>query len=327
MFVLNNPSQLNVGYVVTNVKCNGESNGSIDITASGGTPPYTYLWNDGVTTEDRNNLLAGRYNVTVTDKNGCSENTTTITVNQPSKLNVTYTATKVTCFGGNDGSINLTVTGGTPPYTFIWNDGVTTEDRDNLVANFYGVKVTDANGCSQTLKIHVHTPPHVGATYTTTPATSNKICDGSVTITGTGGRPPYTYIWQDNYNGGTRNNLCPGKYYVCVIDKANCVDTIKVIVPKATAPAGRSESPAYTFTLSPNPTKGLVQLAIHSTINENATVNLYQSNSGKLLFTTTIKLYDGLVNKQLNLSGLPGGVYELQLLTSVNSQVAKLIIE
>ncbi|MBL7795860.1 MAG: choice-of-anchor D domain-containing protein, partial [Saprospiraceae bacterium] len=143
------PTALMPSTTQVNVSCNGGSNGSIDLTVSGGTPPYTYAWGLGPITQDRTNLPAGTYTVTITDANGCSA-TTNATITQPTALIPSTTQVNVSCNGGSNGSIDLTVFGGMPPYTYDWGLGLTTQDRTNLPAGTYTVTITDANGCSAT---------------------------------------------------------------------------------------------------------------------------------------------------------------------------------
>ncbi|MDF2438982.1 MAG: C-terminal target protein, partial [Bacteroidota bacterium] len=157
--------------VVTNVSCFGGSNGAINLTPNGGTGPYTFFWlPSGPTTEDRTGLVAGTYTVQVTDVNGCTSTVNT-TVTQPtSPVSGTTVVTNVACFGGSNGAINLTPSGGTGPYTFNWlPSGPTTEDRTGLVAGTYSVQVTDVNGCTGTVNATVTQPtsPVSGTTVVT----------------------------------------------------------------------------------------------------------------------------------------------------------------
>ena len=140
---------LGVSATMTNVNCNGGTTGAINITATGGSTPYTYNWGGGITTEDRTALAAGTYSVTVTDANGCTV-TLSKTIAQPAALNLSTVLTQVSCTGGTDGAIDLTVTNGTSPYTYAWTGGVTPQDRTGLAVGTYSVTVTDANGCTAT---------------------------------------------------------------------------------------------------------------------------------------------------------------------------------
>ena len=126
---------------VTNSSCNG-CTGTVDIDVAGGTPPYTFQWADGSTTEDLSNVCAGIYVVTIVDVNGCASTSSVLV--ECTELVVQTTRTHPTCEGVCDGSINATVTGGTPPYTFNWSNGETQQTISNLCAGIYQVTVVDA---------------------------------------------------------------------------------------------------------------------------------------------------------------------------------------
>jgi len=135
-----------------NISCNGASDGSIDITVTGGTPPYTYLWNTGATTQDISGLIAGSYNVVVTDAAGKQKPGGWV-LQEAGRLSAGTTAYEypngynVSCNACYNGSINATVSGGVTPYTYAWNDGATTEDRSSIGTGNYQITVTDVNGC------------------------------------------------------------------------------------------------------------------------------------------------------------------------------------
>ncbi|MES3016346.1 MAG: SprB repeat-containing protein, partial [Bacteroidota bacterium] len=117
----------------TDVLCFGTSTGAINLTASGGTAPYSYSWSGGINTEDRSALAAGTYSVIVTDASNCTA-TTSVTITQPVAFTLNSTKTDIKCFGGTTGSIDLTVSGGIAPYSYVWSGGITTEDLSNLTA-------------------------------------------------------------------------------------------------------------------------------------------------------------------------------------------------
>ncbi|MCA0133431.1 Ig-like domain-containing protein, partial [Winogradskyella alexanderae] len=152
---------LNFESVVTDVLCRTEATGDIDITVIGGQAPFNFSWNNGATTEDLTDVIAGNYSLTITDANGCSI-TGNFTIAQPSQqLSSSRNIVNVACNGENTGSIDLSVTGGTAPYTFAWSNGETTEDISNLIAGTYNVTVTDANGCTTTNSAEVTEPDAV----------------------------------------------------------------------------------------------------------------------------------------------------------------------
>lgn len=134
----------------TDATCAGAADGSATVSATGGSSPYTYLWSDGQTTATATGLSAGTYSVTVTDASGCSS-VVNVTINEPAALSITVDGTSnPTGSSATDGSISTTVTGGTAPYTYSWDNGATTDDITGLGTGVYVLTVTDANGCTTT---------------------------------------------------------------------------------------------------------------------------------------------------------------------------------
>src|SRR5207244_1919888 len=137
-----------------NISCYGYSDGSIRDTVSGGTPPYTFQWNTGDTTQNLDFDSAGTYVVTITDANACTL-TDSITLSQPyllvsATIDCNYVGSGTSCSSYCDGTITVNVTGGVPPYSYLWNTGDSTQTIDSLCAGFYSVTVTDSNGCVTT---------------------------------------------------------------------------------------------------------------------------------------------------------------------------------
>jgi len=138
---------------VLNVKCFGSSTGAINLTVLNGTAPFSYLWSNAATSEDLSGIPAGTYSVTVTDANKCVATVNNILVLQPSAgVSANRIVTNISSYGAKDGAIDVTVTGGTPSYTFLWNTGATSEDLSGLEPGTYSVLITDANGCNTELK-------------------------------------------------------------------------------------------------------------------------------------------------------------------------------
>ena len=145
------PTAITLSTTMQDPLCNGGV-GTATVVANGGTAGYTYSWITGGTTDTEGNLVAGTYQVVVTDQNGCTSTTNAI-VAEPTVISTSSTTTNE--MTGNDGTIDLTVTGGTPGYTFAWDNGATTEDLSGLAAGDYTVMVTDANGCTFSITITV----------------------------------------------------------------------------------------------------------------------------------------------------------------------------
>ncbi len=212
------------------VACFGDATGSIDVTVTGGTSPYTYLWNDGATTQDRTGLLAGVYSVTVTDANGCTT-VTGATIAQPlAPLAATETHLNLACFGDATGSIDVSVTGGTAPYTYLWNDGATTQDRTGLVAGIYSVTVTDANGCTTVTGATITSPPQLVATESHVDVLCFGDATGSIDVSVAGGTATYTYLWADGPTTEDRSGLVAGPYSLMVTDANGCTAVVNVTI-------------------------------------------------------------------------------------------------
>ncbi|MCB0856245.1 MAG: hypothetical protein KDD63_28695, partial [Bacteroidetes bacterium] len=133
---------------VIDASCYGESTGGVNVTITGGTMPYSFLWDDGSTTEDLAGVPAGMYTGTVTDANGCELIAGPISVSEPDSISVALASVADTgCPGDSTGSIDITVSGGTSPYTFNWSNGETTEDLTGLPVGSYTGTIVDDNGC------------------------------------------------------------------------------------------------------------------------------------------------------------------------------------
>ena len=227
---------------VTNVLCKGSSTGAITISPIGGTSPYTFNWGSGVTTQNRSGLAADTYTVTVTDANSCTA-TTSATVTEPTTLTASTTQTNNACFGASTGSITLTPSGGTSPYTFNWGGGITTQNRSALAAGTYTVTVTDANSCTKTATATI-TQPAAGMTLSTN--VTNISCGsgtGSIALTINGGTSPYTFNWGGGITTQNRLGLAAGTYTVTVTDANSCTATNSATVSATT---GLTFTPSVT---------------------------------------------------------------------------------
>src|SRR6266403_1176659 len=235
----------------TNVGCFGGSTGSVTVAGSGGTPSYTYSidgTNFGVS-GTFNNLAAGSYTVTVKDANGCTT-TQPVTITQTaSTVSASISSqTNVACFGGSTGSVTVSASGGTSPYTFS-KDGVTfgaSGTFGNLAAGSYTITVKDANGCTTTQGVTITQPAAaLGASIS---SQTNVACFGnsmgSVTVAGSGGTAPYSFS-KDGVNfgaSGTFGSLAAGSYTITVKDANGCATTQPVTITQPASALGSSIS-------------------------------------------------------------------------------------
>ncbi|MFT4660059.1 MAG: gliding motility-associated-like protein [Patiriisocius sp.] len=230
-----------------NINCSGFSTGFITSVVSGGVGDYTYLWDDvdASTTPNLSAVQAGTYTVIVTDELGC-EVTQTITLTQPPFLIITLVDQMNSNCGANSGSLEVSVSGGTPNYTITWMSGGMVVGSgtmiDNLEAGFYTVNVIDFNGCIEATTFEITEPdvPLSGSSDI-----ENVSCfgadDGSVTVTGIGGyigdTGSYQYEWQDDLSTNPfRDNLGPGTYIVEITDDNGCSFFLSVTIDDPDAP-------------------------------------------------------------------------------------------
>ena len=223
--IINEPPAIVITPVITTISCNGLSDGSIDISVSNGVSPYSFTWSNGAITEDLSGLSAGTFEVIITDVNGCTA-TTVVIIDEPAPLNITTSQTDVTCNGANDGSVDLTVTGGTTPYDFSWSNGEITEDLSGLSAGTFEVIITDANGCSATTVVIIDEPAPLNITTSQTDVTCNGANDGSVDLTVTGGTTPYDFNWSNGAITEDLSGLSAGTFDVIVTDNNGCTITL-----------------------------------------------------------------------------------------------------
>ncbi len=241
---------------IDDVTINGNSDGAIYSSSTGGTPGYTYQWYNscppgtiiGQTTADASGLSIGDYSIIVSDSKGCHD-TACATITEPSTISIVETVTNTSCFTGCDGEISIVATGGVPGYTYTWYDNTNTPIGQNstvasgLCAGDYYVEVTDQNGAVQTSNTFtVGEPTQITITNTTVSdfngavISCNGQCDGIVNSVATGGTAPYTYLWNDasNQATATANNLCDGTYTVTVTDANGCIETEDITVTEPT---------------------------------------------------------------------------------------------
>lgn len=208
------------------------------VNPTGGTPPYTYLWNDSnkQTTQTAVNLKSGTYTCIITDKNGCKTEVTVIIIEPPLFI-VKIDTVHVTCFNGNDGKIVLHPSKGTAPYTFTWSPNVSSDSiAANLKAGVYTCDVKDANGVTVTITATIRQPDELTAEISGKDITCNGAKNGEAAIVAKGGTPPYTYEWSPG--GATTDkitNLPAGTYSCTVTDSHGCKITKSIIITEPAA--------------------------------------------------------------------------------------------
>ncbi|MCC9073524.1 T9SS type A sorting domain-containing protein [Flavobacterium sp. F-65] len=224
------PAKLNLTFTKGNASCNNGDDGWAEAHISGGTPPYTYEWTNGETTARIENITTNNYFVIATDAKGCVVQGS-IFVGDPKGIFTTETVTNPTCYSGNDGSIELNVTGGNLPYNFLWNTGATTKDLNNLVAGNYEVTISCTDCCVYKKKFILKDPnPIVVDLGKDRTLCNDQVLDLDVTISDDKAQ----YSWTST-NGFTSNQAKvsltkSGTYTVKVTSALGCIGEDEIII-------------------------------------------------------------------------------------------------
>jgi gliding motility-associated-like protein len=217
--------------------CFGNCNAIAFAIANGGLQPYSYNWDNADTLNFADSLCAGTHNVHITEHAGCIRNIF-FTISSPAPvLFASSTSSNPSCTGFCDGQIIVNASGGTPSYTYQWNNGQSGNTASSLCQGTYYVTAYDSHHCTKSDTITITDPTPLLLNTTATNAPCVEVCNGVATATASGSSPPYTYQWSNGYNGNPATNLCPGTYFITVTDSHLCsrIDTV-VVKDSATFP-------------------------------------------------------------------------------------------
>ncbi|MBL0343014.1 MAG: gliding motility-associated C-terminal domain-containing protein [Bacteroidetes bacterium] len=233
--IVSQPALIVVGNSITNTSC-GQANGSITANPTGGIIPYTYLWSNGFTTQSISNLSAGSYTVTVTDANLCTKVQSSNVGTSSGPVAVVDSVRNVRCNGGATGAVFITVTNGTLPYSYLWSNGVTSQDLINVVLGTYTVTVTDFNNCTFTTSATITQPAVLNDSIQVSNATCGA-ATGSATVFPYGGTSPFQFVWSTGATTATILNLNSGSYTVTITDSLGCTKQSVAVVNSIGGPS------------------------------------------------------------------------------------------
>ena len=285
---------------VQNPSCSGQSNGSVDITPSCGVPPYTFLWSNSTIGEDLVNVPAGAYSVTVTDALGNSVVASQISIVDPAPLSISSVNIKAaTCLP--NGSINISVIGGQPTYTYIWSNGAVSEDLSMLSSDEYQVTITDADGCvlvSPNYFVPFDPNPPLIEEVNVIPVTCFGAADGQASVIVDGCAPPFEFFWVENASGDTVSfnmnpkNLAGGVYTLIVVDDFGQQTSQMVTIPQ------------------PNPIAVLLDSVVHETCpdgdNGQIFISVVGGNAGGYSYA-----WNSIASTNQDPGGLSAGLYQV----------------
>lgn len=315
---VNVPSPNALELVATGLDGECGTTASAQVAVSGGTEPFEIQWSNNETGPIIFNLDSGVYGVTVTDANGCTDVDEIEVTNEFMPLDLEVEAINATCSDREDGRINVTINSGIEPYTYLWNDGVTTMDRINIGAGTYNLEITDGAGCIYVLSRTILAPTALVASYSVEQGSTNTLFD--VTVNASGGTPPYDYSWSDGANSFLNLGLTTGSYTVTITDDNDCDLEIEVIVEGVTSTADLDI--VSSFAISPNPTNGQFLLDVSLSQTSDLSVTVYNI-LGQNVFTNSYRGNE--IFDRLDLSGHPSGTYYVRLYNETGQLTKKLI--
>ncbi len=290
--------------------------GQIDVEAEGGSTPYTYEWSNGSTEQSLLDIEAGVYSLNVTDASGCSIDTT-ITI-------TTYLTTifegdvdHVTCHGVSNGAIDLTIIEGNPAYSYQWDNGMTSQDINNLTTGTYRVEITDGNDCVVWGSFNVMQPETLSADISTTEPTEWDNVDIDLSVSG--GTYPYYYTWNTGDDSEDLYDVPAGFYEATIVDYNGCVVMAEQVIEEMNT-ASVIEIEENHLNIYPNPTSDYATISWDN--NEITMLTILNAN-GQIVDSKEVSF-----QKSYQTKNLKSGLYII-ILTDLNynTYTGKLIAE
>lgn len=316
--IVDNIAGLSITTTAQSPRCYGDKTALLKVVPNSGTAPYTYAWSNGANTDMVENIQAGHYSVVVSDAYQCSASATA-DIEAATEILAHAEIRDLTCYRSNNGTIEMSATGGTGNYTYRWANGSTTPNALNLAAGTYTATVTDANDCSIVISSIVHQPSDIQ--FATASTFAIKGNDGTASISNlSGGTAPYSIAWS---NGATTHEitaLVSGRYTVSVTDAKQCFKEANVNVVQVTA----VEDIADEILLSVFPNPASTEVTIMAS-NFNGAAKLTLTNTlGQVLIDEDVDELTLL--RKINVSQLAQGVYLLELHSDKVNVAKELVI-
>jgi hypothetical protein len=221
--------------VLNNVLCNGDTSALAFVTATGGTPGYSYTWDNG-SNNDTASFSVGSWFVTVTDANGCFTSDSVV-ITEPGVLASNIDSThNISCFGLTDGELFASAAFGTAPYSYSWSNGSTSSSITGLAIGSYQLTITDVNGCTDTTSGSITAPDSISNTFTVSNVSCNAGADAYLISNASGGTSPYVYAWAgSSVTTDSLGGLIAGVYTVTITDNNGCANTFSDVITEPTA--------------------------------------------------------------------------------------------
>jgi len=289
----------------TDVLCNSNQTGNLEISASSGVAPYSYQWLGSSNTSTYvTSVGPGTYTCVVTDGLGCTD--TVVTVLAVSNLAASASASNPLCYGTNTGSVTVVASGGTAPYSYDWAcTSASGTVLSGLAEGSYSVVVTDAYGCTSSASASVNEPAAWSVSAAVTPAVFGG--DGAIDLTVNGATGAYSYSWDNNATTQDLSNIDGGTYVVTITDSVGCTYTDSIVVNSIVGLQIADLNAALVF---PNPSNGnffvaspvLTNVALYNQFGQKVAIELIALSEGSYQIVTT-NLANGSYILELQSSG------------------------
>ncbi len=314
------------------ISCYGEADGKIKAVTASDNNPFDFNWSAGIRNvkmdaEDIiDNLVAGKYNVTVTDNSGCVGVSNDINLDQPDEIRIyDVDINEILCFGDNSGMIEIEVEGGVKPYSIIWNGGTLSGSKIiKLLSGSYQASVTDNNGCVFLADtIFLAQPDEIKVKIVTMDAHKGN-SDGSAILLIEGGVSPYEVVWDTNANdqsGVQAFNLSKGWYSATITDDNGCIRKVQVYINEI--PVSTEEVAGEHLFVYPNPAKDYVVVESSAYVGDIKNISIIDMNGKK---QHDYEIYDFNNAKKLMISNLNSGIYIIHVETLRQHFYKKIII-
>lgn len=289
--------------------CFGSSDGSFNVEYEG---PFidSLQWSTGGSGYSIGDLSQGEYDLTVHFING-TQLDTTFSINQPMAVAIQDPViVPVLCYGTDDGGIEITVEGGTPDFTFQWDNAVTTANQYDLAPGTYGLTVTDENNCKDSLMVILEVPNEIIIAVDVTDELEQTM-NGAISVQVSGGQPPFSYAWgfDPNETESSLSGLNAGNYTVTITDTNGCEEVQTITVDQITDTHEARDK--YQFRVSPNPAKGTFKVILEAPDLEHWQINI--TNSLGQLIRTEQSSSNVNSTRQIDFT-LEPGLYQVALL-------------
>lgn len=286
-FTMNAPDSLELNFEIVDVSCFGEDDGSAIVSATGGTVPYTFKWDNLSQNDTLTNLKVGNYTVTVTDKNEC-EVIETITISKSPSLEFETNFEPISCFGEEDGWISITPTNGTPPYFYNWSNGVMDSLNFNLSEGNYEVTISDMSDCMIETSVFISAPEPINIdSFSVTHISPPDNEFGYLSIDSiSGGNPPFTFLWSTGATTPAIDSLEGGTYFVTLTDENGCSFTADYLIDISIS-SSKNQFKKLSASLYPNPVKRgeNINITLKETPSKNWNISVFDA-AGKVLLKT-----------------------------------------